>query len=78
MKVASSCHRSIFRLSKDLLLDAKTFVKQEVRLATVELKEKLSGFAHKMIGLGVGGPLAYVGLFALLIGLGFLVVYLLD
>jgi hypothetical protein len=47
-------------------------IRQEIRLAKTELSEKTSCFARNAAALALGGLVAYAGVIALMVGLGFL------
>lgn len=67
---APAADRSIGDLLSDLSTETTTLVKQEVRLAKAEARQEIREAAN---GVGVavaGGAVAYTGLIALVIGLG--------
>lgn len=57
--------RSLGELFKELTLEARTLVRQEVALAKLELREELKQAARNGSYVGAGGAVAYVALFAL-------------
>lgn len=74
----STDDRSLGDLLSELSTETTTLVKQEVRLAKAEAREELRE-AGKGVGAAVaGGAVAYTGLIALVIGLGWGLGELLD
>lgn len=63
---------SVGDLFADLSRQISTLVRQEVRLASLEMKGKVSGLGKEIGMVVAGGALAYAGLLALLAGLVFL------
>jgi len=64
--------RSVVNLFKDLTVDFKTFIRQEVELAKTEVSEKVSMLGKNVASIAIGGFVAYAGLIVLLIGLGWI------
>jgi hypothetical protein len=64
---------SVFGLFRSLTGDARTLLRQELKLARVEVTENLSRVGKQAATLAVGGIVAYAGLLVLLVGLGWLV-----
>jgi len=64
--------KSIGELFADLTRDSSTLIRQEINLAKVEVKEKMTTLAGDAIKIAAGGALAYAGLIVLLIGVGYL------
>ncbi|HWQ93231.1 MAG TPA: phage holin family protein [Clostridia bacterium] len=62
-------------LVRALTGNTKTFIRQEIQLAKTEVTEKVSRMGKNAATLAIGGAIAYAGLLALLIGLGWLAGY---
>ena len=62
--------RSLSDLLSELSAETTTLVKQEVRLAKAEAREEIREAAKGVGEAAVGGAVAYTGLIALVIGLG--------
>ncbi len=58
-------HRSLGQLFTDLMNEARTLLRQEVRLAKTELTEKASRVGKDLTSLAVGGAIANAGLLAI-------------
>ena len=69
---------SIVDLIKDLRQQIKTFLREEVHLAKVELSEKISRLGKDSIKIAIGGVVAYAGLIVFLGALGMLLAYALQ
>jgi hypothetical protein len=63
---------SVLGLVRELREEAKTFVRQELKLAKTEMSEKFAGLARHGGSVGIGGFIAYAGAIMLLSGLAFL------
>lgn len=57
---------TIGRLFKDLAIDSRTLIQQEIELAKTEMAEKAAMFARNAAYLAVGGLVLYAGLLALI------------
>ena len=57
-------------LVKDLVLQWKTFLLEQFKLAKTEIEEKISKKLKDSAGIALGGMLAYAGLIVFLAGLG--------
>jgi len=66
------------RLSRLLLGDFRTFIRQEVKLAKTEMSEKVARMSRNGIMVAVGGLVAYAGLIVFLIGLSWLIAWLFE
>jgi hypothetical protein len=64
---------SIFGLIRDLRQETVDLIRQEVKLAKTEMSENIAKMGRNVIVLLAGGFVAYAGVIALLIGLGFLI-----
>ena len=71
-RFVASSEESIFGLVRDLRQETVDLIRQEFRLARAEVSEKLACFTRNAAGLVIGGFVAYAGVIALLVGLGFL------
>jgi hypothetical protein len=69
---------SILELVKDLRQQFKTFVREEIHLAKVELSEKVSRMGKDSVNIAIGGFVAYAGLIVFLGGLGMLIAFALQ
>jgi len=58
-------HRSLSQLFSDLMNEARTLLRQEVRLAKTELTEKASRVGKDVTSLAIGGAIANAGLLAI-------------
>jgi len=58
-------HRSLSQLFTDLMNEARTLLRQEVRLAKTELTEKASRVGKDITSLAIGGAIANAGLLAI-------------
>jgi hypothetical protein len=72
----ATSEESFFGLLRDLRQETVDLVRQEIRLAKTEVSEKTSCFARNAAALVLGGFVAYAGVLALLVGLGFLLTLL--
>ena len=61
--------RSLGELFTELSRETSTLVRQEVSLAKAEMSQKVSEVGKDVIFLIAGGAVAYLGMFALIIGL---------
>lgn len=61
--------RSLGRLVKDLSTETVTLLRQEIDLATTEVKEKVAGMGTLSRAAAIGGGLAFAGGLALLAAL---------
>ena len=62
-------------LVKDLVLQWKTFLLEQFKLAKTEIEEKISKKLKDSAGIALGGMLAYAGLIVFLAGLGSLAAF---
>ncbi len=62
--------RSLGDLLSELSTETTTLVKQEVRLAKAEAREEIREASKGLAATAAGGAVAYTGLIALVIGLG--------
>jgi hypothetical protein len=67
---------TFFGLLRDLRQETVDLIRQEIRLAKTEMSEKASLFARNGAALVLGGFVAYAGVIALLVGVGFLLTLL--
>jgi membrane protein len=67
--------KSVFKLTRNLVDETKTLVRQELTLAKKEIAEKLAYAGRHVAGLGAGVGITYAGAIILLIGLGFLIAW---
>jgi len=67
---------SMSKLVKDLILQVKTFIREEIQLAKKEVAEKISKKGRQSAQIAFGGLLSYAGLIAFLAGLGVLLAYM--
>jgi Putative Actinobacterial Holin-X, holin superfamily III len=58
-------HRSLSQLFTDLMNEARTLLRQEVRLAKTELTEKASRVGKDVTSLAIGGAIANAGMLAI-------------
>jgi xanthine/uracil permease len=58
-------HRSLGQLFTDLMNEARTLLRQEVRLAKTELTEKASRVGKDVTSLAIGGAIANAGMLAI-------------
>jgi hypothetical protein len=65
-------------LIRNLTEDIKRLLRQEVELAKAEVSEKLSAFGRNAVSVAMGGFIAYAGMIVLLMGLGWLVAWVLQ
>src|SRR5689334_4416876 len=63
---------SLLGLFQALTGNTRTFIRQEIQLAKIEISEKISELGHNTVSLAIGGFVAYSGLIVILIGLGWL------
>lgn len=68
--VPAADNRSLADLLKELTQETTTLVRQEVQLAKTEAREELREAGRDIGAMVAGGALAYTGLIALVIGLG--------
>jgi hypothetical protein len=66
---------SIMVLIKELKQQAKTFIRDEIQLAKVEMSRKIGSYGASATSVAIGGFLAYAGLIVFLGGLGALLAY---
>jgi hypothetical protein len=71
--MAPTVRPSLPGLLKDLLLEGKTFLRQEAQLAKTEISEKFSQWGGDATWVAIGGVAAYAGFIVVLIALGLLV-----
>ena len=76
MQRFATSEESFFGLIRDLRQETVDLIRQEIRLAKTEMSEKASCFARNAAALVLGGFVAYAGVIALLVGLGFLLTLL--
>jgi hypothetical protein len=69
---------SIVGLFRLLIGDVRTFIRQEVRLVKTEFSEKFSRLTRFGVIIAAGGLVAYAGLIVFLIGLSWLIAWLLE
>jgi len=69
---APAQEKSLGELLGDLTRESSNLIRQEVNLAKVEIKDKMSVLAKDVVKIAAGGALAYAGLIVLLIGIGHL------
>lgn len=74
----TSNRSTLFSLFRTLTSDTKELIRQEVRLATTEISEKISTMGRNASMLAVGGFVAYAGVIVLFVGLGWLAGYALQ
>lgn len=74
----ASNDRSLADLLSELSAETTTLVKQEVRLAKAEAREEIREAARGVGAAVAGGAVAYTGLIALVIGLGWALGQLFD
>jgi hypothetical protein len=72
MEQSSISQESLRDLARDLKQETFDLVRQEIKLAKTEISEKVSCFGRNAAALIIGGFVAYAGVIALFIGLGFL------
>jgi hypothetical protein len=75
METAPLAKTSFFSLFRALTGDTRTLVRQEVQLAKTEISEKISRLGWNAVSLAIGGFVAYAGLIAFLLGLGWLLAW---
>jgi len=73
--MAQQTQASLPGLLKEFAFQAKTFIRQEARLAKTEIAEKLSEWAGDAAWLGIGGIAAYAGFIVLLVAFGVVVAF---
>lgn len=66
-------HLPFSGLIRELSQSVKTFIREEIKLATSEISEKISSYGRNATSVAIGGAVAYAGLIVLLGGIGFLV-----
>jgi hypothetical protein len=72
MQRFATSEESFFGLVRDLRQETVELIRQQIRLAKTEMSEKTTCFARNTSALVLGGFVAYAGVIALLVGLGFL------
>jgi hypothetical protein len=78
MQTIAGTEKSLFDLVAELRNETKQLIRQEVELAKTEVSEKVSRFGRNAAWLAVGGFVAYAGLIVFLVGLGFLLSFVLE
>lgn len=75
---AAGDDRSLGDLLSELTRETTTLVKQEIRLAKVEATQEVRTAGRNIGAIVAGGAVAYTGLIAIVIGLGWALGQLLD
>jgi len=70
--------RSIGDLFGDLSAQSSRLIRDEIRLAVVELKKSITDVARESAMVGAGGAIAYAGAIVLLFGIGLLISDIFD
>ena len=72
MKGPGGDPRSLGDLFSELATETTTLVRQEIALASKEIREEIRTASKNVASIAAGGALAYAGLIVLLMGLGWL------
>ena len=78
METPVKSQASLGGLLRNLMQDIKALLRQEFELAKAELSEKIASVGRNTISIAVGGFIAYAGFIVLVMGLGWLVAWLLQ
>jgi len=70
--------RSIGDLFGELSAQSSRLIRDEIRLAVVELKKSITDVARESAMVGAGGAIAYAGAIVLLFGIGLLISDIFD
>jgi hypothetical protein len=76
MTQSELCVSSFGGLLKELGVQSKTFIREEVQLVKTEISEKVSHLGKNAISLAIGGLVAYGGVMVFVVGLGLLLAFL--